>query len=1165
MIITANANDTAPTVPAQATAVLNSLGQVVAVNVTVNGVGYRSTPTISFVGGNGSGAVAYARMTNDVVREFRTVIRYDRFQYQTVIQTWSSEGTYENGTLVRHLDRVWSALNADGSSAVVGPTFDLENWQLVNAATYTYPGASQATGLTGVDRTMGLYVPGANSPGLELPLLVDGVDYPGVQVWGEYFTSTQTLDANYQSEFADIYLGTRFSDINVDGGEFIGPYEGHAPEELVNGSEYDTLDLRVYTRPGSDWQTDGHGFQIGTIRYTFEPGVTFIYSWRDVVETPFTIVVSNLTTGDVLVEGLDYDVDWAQQTVEILHNVATDDIINIDVYEIGGGSQLFRQIYTGTEVLAESNKIIVPVGYAEIVSADLWINGVEVALPIVEPYTESVTYSNLNAYAAIDIVLNNAEITVTSTASGSNAVTCNTTAALTTGQPIQFSGSVFGGIVSGQLYYVQNILNGVSFTLTAVAGSATAVTLATASGSMTGAPQGTYYRAVQAVPAGTQLTDTNYWLPFVPSRRSLLTVTANVTANDLLSLLILGNAISITVTDTLALGNAIVLQGSTSPLYVGQPVSFSGSSLGGVLTDTVYQVFSIVSDSINAITITEDGVTELALIDDQADWTGQLTAKFQPSTYQSWSTPVSQTFVVDQNIINNGGVTLDAAPILNNAANMIVMVNGLRVLGPSCIEWIGDGTTASFGLPQRMGTSFLQSSINENSDIQVYVDAVLQKQSFGGQIGVYSVSAWAGSNTPGRQVIFTTPPPSGAVIVIAVSTLAVCQFAYDASQPLFTADLQFSSILNLGDVIQVITWNDTVQQRVLTLTFTGPVQTGTTITQPYDILDYDSPSINNPFEPLPGLFDAEIGSSIPSNDFDLLRDDVDASRLWVTLDGARLFEGSDYTIQGQFLILTQGAIAPNQTVIVTEFTNSIVPESVEFRVFQDMRGVQATYRMTRSSTTYTEQAVSATADVIVVNNVQNLSQPDLTNGVFGLVTINGERIMYRNRDLVTNTISGLRRGTAGTAAAEHDAGSIVYDIGRGNLLNQNYQDYVVQDTGMGDGTTTVFYAPSIDIADFGDSSTTYVESIEVYVGGVRQYNYSNTAANSEYRYIVSLFDPLAIEFIVDDIYSAPASGSEVTILQRRGVSWYEPGNGNPSNGLALQETDTQAARFLCDR
>jgi hypothetical protein len=154
-----------------------------------------------------SGAVAYPRMTNDVVREFRTVIKYDRFQYQTSIQTWSSQGTYDNGTLVRYDNRVWSALNADGSSAVVGPTFDLENWQLVNAATYTYPGSTQATGLTGVDRTMGLYVPGANEPGLELPLLVDGVRLSWCSSLGRLFTGTQTLDANYQSEFADIYLG----------------------------------------------------------------------------------------------------------------------------------------------------------------------------------------------------------------------------------------------------------------------------------------------------------------------------------------------------------------------------------------------------------------------------------------------------------------------------------------------------------------------------------------------------------------------------------------------------------------------------------------------------------------------------------------------------------------------------------------------------------------------------------------------------------------------------------------------------------------------------------------------------------------------------------------------------------------------------------------------
>jgi hypothetical protein len=1163
--IVPNPNDPAPSVAAQATAVLNSVGQVIGVNVTVAGAGYKSTPTISFSGGNGSGAVAYPRMLNDVVRQFRTVIRYDRFQYQTSIQTWSSEGTYENGTLVRYNDRVWSAQNADGSSAVVGPTFDLENWQLVNAATYTYPGSTQATGLTGVDRTMGLYVPGANEFGLELPLLVDGVDYPGVQVWGEYFTGNRTLDADYQSEFADIYLGTRPSDINVDGGEFIGPYEGHAPEELVNGAEYDTLDMRVYTRPGSDWQNDGHGFQIGTIRYTFEPGISFTYSWAGVVEHPFNVVVSNLTTGQVLTADIDYTVDWNDQTVTIDNNVVAFDIISIDVYEIGGGSQLFRANYNGAIVVADDNVIILPVNYAEIVGAYVFINGREVALPNLQPYTVSQTWSLNNTYQPIDIVFNDNAIAVTNTTSFYNVVTCNSTSALTVGQPIVFSGTTFGGIVAGQEYYVQSIANGTQFYISEIAGATTPFVLTTASGTMTGSPKGTYYRATQTVPPGIALTDTTYWLPFVPTVYTKLTITAEVLTTDGIAVVVLGNAASIVVSDTQALGNAIVLLGSTSTLYVGQTVTFSGYSLGGVLTETDYKILTIIDDSMSAITITEDGTTEVALIDDQATWPGELSAKFTPSNYQSWSTPVIETFIVDQAIIDNGSITIAAPPIGTNPANMIVMVNGQRLLGPSGIEWIGDGTTASFGLPQRMGTSFSQATIDATNDIQVWVDGILQKQSFGAEDGTYSVTNYDGSNTPGRQVIFETVPASGAVILIAVSTLATCEFAYDPSQPTFTALLQIASTLNLNDIIEVITWNDTSQQNALTLTFAGPVNTGTTIFQPYDTTDYDSPSVNNPSEPLPGEFAFEVGTSSPTNDFDLLRTNVDASRLWVTLDGYRLFEGSDYTIQGQYLILAQGAIGASQTLIVTEFTNSIVPEAAAFRIFQDMRGVQATYRMTTATTTVLTQSLSAVADVIYLKNAAALTEPDLPAGVFGVISIDGERIMYRYRDLAANTVYGLQRGTAGTAASSHIAGAEVYDFGRGNLLNVSYQDYVVKDTGMGDGTTAVFYAPSIDIADFGDSSTVYVESIEVYVGGIRQYNYSDSTADSQYRYIVSLFDPLAIEFIVDDTYSAPAAGSEVTILQRRGVTWYEPGAGTPSNGIALQETNTVAARFLCDR
>jgi hypothetical protein len=144
----------------------------------------------------------------------------------------------------------------------------------------------------------------------------------------------------------------------------------------------------------------------------------------------------------------------------------------------------------------------------------------------------------------------------------------------------------------------------------------------------------------------------------------------------------------------------------------------------------------------------------------------------------------------------------------------------------------------------------------------------------------------------------------------------------------------------------------------------------------------------------------------------------------------------------------------------------------------------------------------------------------------------------------------------------------VYDIGRGNLLAEEYQNYTVSDTAIADGVTTVYYAPNIDISDFEDSSSVYADSIEVYVGGERQYRFGDISAASQYPWIVTDFEPLAIEFVTNDDPSspmpAPPAGVEVTILQRRSLSWYGPGVSENS-GLALQETNTPAARFLTGR
>jgi len=198
-----------------------------------------------------------------------------------------------------------------------------------------------------------------------------------------------------------------------------------------------------------------------------------------------------------------------------------------------------------------------------------------------------------------------------------------------------------------------------------------------------------------------------------------------------------------------------------------------------------------------------------------------------------------------------------------------------------------------------------------------------------------------------------------------------------------------------------------------------------------------------------------------------------------------------------------------------------------------------------------------------VADVSGLTQPDLPNGVFGIVTIGGERITYRERDVALNTVSGLRRGTAGTAADAHNVGDAVYNMGRGNLLDETYQDYVVSDTSMGDGSTTVFYAPSIQPDSFSEDSTVWVESIEVYVGGERQYRVGEPGSSAR-AWVATDYDPLAIEFVSPTGSAAPPAGVEVTILQRRGTWWYDVSTAT-ARAQALQENDSEAARFLTDR
>jgi hypothetical protein len=988
-------------------AIINSAGQVVAIEIIDPGLGFSAECVITFVGGNGIGARAVATLSNNLVRNIKTTIKYDRCEYSSTIVDWEPNVAYDNGTQVRYANRVWEA-NSGDSSTVQGPTFDPAVWLLVDAST-----------LSAADRTMGYYTPTVNQPGLSLPLLIDGIEYPGVQVTGVNFNQNTGYDiGNYDiNPFDNITIGPEglptydlgildamyasyyglpvsapvtgpvppypplATDLNVDGGAYVDTYSSHAPEELVPGAEFDTLDLRVYTRPGADWEQDGHGFPLFVRNYEFDLADP-VLNFADVSPCPAQVIVFNQTTGLELDQVFSCSVNWATQEITILAGAATGDTISVSVYELGGGNQLFNETYNGQDV---GNTLIIPVEFSEIQELAIFVNGNLTTdytyLPEWQDPGVVVTYNPVGSSGTTLVITNTLSIAVGSVVTGT-------------------------GFTSNQTVVSKE--------------NATTLTIS--------APP-------DSTPAGQLTFKAN-------TRQTKISFNTTYTSTDFL--------------DVSAVG----------------PTVINGNSVD-----------------------------------------------------YGWSVPQTQVIVADGSTLV---YELDNSLEFTNPDCLIVTVNGVRARTSAGAEYVGDGSTA-YLLPQRLG--FDQSTIAD-SDVVVYVD---------GQPQVLNVDYFVEPYVSGdpREVIFFSAPTIGSQIQVYVRTGVQCFVS--AGQLFFVSGSGLEPIL--GDVICVTTWNDTRQQNILPLVYVGPVTTGITVNEPYDSTLFDNPP--GSASAVPGSFDFTSGIVVSTNDLQLGRPITNPDRLWVTLNGVRQFPGVDFVLSGEEVILHSGVLNTTDVVMITMFTESTVPASMAFRIFQDMRGVQAVYRITSETTTTLSQPLAQDADVINVEDASALSWPDIEANIWGVVMINGERIMYRQRDTVNNTISSLLRGTAGTGANSHPVGATVTDMGRENLLPEQFQNYVLSGSTLANGSNTVFEAEDINL--LLSDSTIRDESVEVYVGG--------TLVTTGYT--VTNNNPCEVTFD-----TAPPDGVEVTILVRRGVTWYAPGAGTASNGQPLQMTDTQAARFL---
>jgi hypothetical protein len=80
----------------------------------------------------------------------------------------------------------------------------------------------------------------------------------------------------------------------------------------------------------------------------------------------------------------------------------------------------------------------------------------------------------------------------------------------------------------------------------------------------------------------------------------------------------------------------------------------------------------------------------------------------------------------------------------------------------------------------------------------------------------------------------------------------------------------------------------------------------------------------------------------------------------------------------------------------------------------------------------------STDDEFQLADSAKLPNPGALSRDRGIFVVNGERVVYRDRDVLGNTVAVLHRGTAGTGATTHRAGDFVADLSAKSQITAAY-------------------------------------------------------------------------------------------------------------------------------
>lgn len=356
-------------------------GVVTSITMVNKGDGYTTTPTVTIgpAPATGTTAKAYAQLGNNtLVRTFSNTLKFDRITYGHNIKDWTASTAYTENDYIRYLGKAYQAT----ASFTSGSTFSLTN--------LTELGGSEFDNAN--DRIMALYNPTSGMLGRDLKQIVDGLEYRGVLVQDLNTTYSDASSIEASEDYYDTFisstfvdadgssmtLGLKAEDINIDGAAFVDEFSSFAPQELLPGRVFDTLDIQVYQTAGNDIESDGSGSPIHLISYAGD-GSTATFSWASAPRGQQLFVYTK-NQGE-LHNPNHYLTDYINQTIT-LETIPTDaDIIYIYVMDNVGDNEVFNGVYIGD---GSTTDFIANVDFDLATSTLVLVNNVETTSTVVD-------------------------------------------------------------------------------------------------------------------------------------------------------------------------------------------------------------------------------------------------------------------------------------------------------------------------------------------------------------------------------------------------------------------------------------------------------------------------------------------------------------------------------------------------------------------------------------------------------------------------------------------------------------------------------------------------------------------------------------------------------------------------------------------------------------